>query len=292
MPHYTDYYRLTLKLWSHSSSGLCWTCYLAFPYKLKDEFLTVYKRNCGVLYKAKWTKHLMPNKKDRNSNLQNPQKAGYRNKCLSSQSTYDEMGGDKRSLRGLQATWPGLHICTQGILSQKNVQVEDQNWSYLLTFMNMLWIICPHSHSKIYTYLVTIYLTQPYFCLRNSAEILPKIFNLQKTLGRTDICTIWNQMTKKNLPIYLSLIWFFCIRVLLFKYYWSCMWLVRFKHVSFSLQVNVEGMASLNSNLSCSVLESRKYWLFHSNFSVFKIMNILSFGEDLLKMALKAWLTT
>lgn len=130
------------------------------------------------------------------------------------------------------------------------------------------------------------------FLFKKKAGILPKIFNLQKTLGRTDICTILNQMTKKNLPIYLSLIWFFCIRVLLFKYYWSCMWLVRFKHVSLFLQVNVEGMASLNSNLSCSVLESRKCWLFHSNFSVFKIMNILSFGEDLLETALKAGLPT
>lgn len=126
MPRYTDYYGLAFKLRSHFSSGLCWICYFAFPYKLKGQFLTVYKRNCGVIYKTKWTKHLMPNKKDSSSNLQNPQKAGCRNKCLLSQSTYDEMGGDKRSLRGLQAMWPCLHICTQGILSQKMYKLRTK----------------------------------------------------------------------------------------------------------------------------------------------------------------------
>lgn len=159
MPHYTDYYRLTFELWSDCSSGLCWICYFAFPYKLKGQFLTVYKRNCGVVDKAKCTKHLMPNEKNRNSILQNLQKAGRRKKCLLSQSTYDEMGGDKRSLRGLQATWPRLHICTQGILSQTMYKLRTKTWSYPLTFMNMLSIICPRSHSKIYTYLLTAYLT-------------------------------------------------------------------------------------------------------------------------------------
>lgn len=125
MPCYSDYYSLAFKLWSHSSSGLCWICYFAFPYKWKGQFLTVYKRNCGVVDKVKWTKHLMPHKKDRNSNLQNPQKAVPRNKCLLSQSTYDEMGEDKRSHRGLQATWSGSHICTRHPISNI-VQVEDQ----------------------------------------------------------------------------------------------------------------------------------------------------------------------
>lgn len=99
---------------------------LPFHINWRISFSLFTKEIVGLYIKQSWTKHLMPNKKDRNSNLQNPQKAGCRNKCLLSQSTYDEMGGDKRSLRGLQATWPGLYIYTQDILSQKMYKLRTK----------------------------------------------------------------------------------------------------------------------------------------------------------------------